>query len=251
MNIQLIVMLLALGILPSIAMGASEEIQVYLDDHNKPREFGVETHINYVPSGRSSPEYAGEQPPFHVLRFTPEFSLGLTDSLEAGLYILSTKSGDDNVNIDGAKLRLKFIAPRPAKQDWFWGLNYELGRSSRRVSEQPFGSELKGILGRKVGRFLLAGNANVDWDFAGSPGLEVDLKIGYDLSKNWQVGIEHYAELGPINDLGNLSQQSQVLFGCVDWNSGKWDANFGIGQGLTSVSDDCVIKLRVGTTFGR
>ena len=229
---------------------AEEEIQVYLDDHNKPREFGVETHINYVPSGRSTPDYAGEQPPFHVFRFTPELSLGLTDTLEAGMYLLTTTAADSSPNFDGVKLRLKYIPRRPASQTWFWGLNYELGDLSRRVSEQPWTSELKGILGQRRGPWLTAANANIDWDFAGSPTLELDVKLAYTLDQHWSAGVEHYAGIGPLNDLGRLSDQPQQFYPCVDWQNGPSDATFAVGRGLTGASDDWVIRLRIGTTFG-
>ena len=44
---------LAHALLPNIAAAAlSDEIQVYTDDINAPREFGLELHVNTTPSGR-------------------------------------------------------------------------------------------------------------------------------------------------------------------------------------------------------
>ncbi len=62
-----------------------DEIQVYADDINKAGEFGLELHINTTPKGRSTQDFPREITPWHSLRFTPEFSYGITKDLEAGL----------------------------------------------------------------------------------------------------------------------------------------------------------------------
>ena len=67
---------------------APEEIQVYLDDLRAPGQLGVDVHNNFVVSGRSTPDYPGEQAPAKVYRLTPEFAYGLSKTTELGLYLL-------------------------------------------------------------------------------------------------------------------------------------------------------------------
>ena len=76
---------LCCGMLPAHA-AVIDEIQAYTDDINKPREFGLELHVNTTPKGRSTPDCPNEFTPRLGLRFTPEFSYGLTRDQEAGLY---------------------------------------------------------------------------------------------------------------------------------------------------------------------
>jgi len=53
------------------ARAADEEIQVYEDDLDKPGQFGLDTHINYVPAGERLFDYAGEQQSVDRVRITP------------------------------------------------------------------------------------------------------------------------------------------------------------------------------------
>ena len=101
-------LLYGLALWSSLAHAAlSDEIQVYTDDINAPGEFGLELHVNTTPRGRSTPDYRGEVVPNHGLRVTPEFSYGLTETWEAGLYIPTNRESSGNFSIAGAKLRLK------------------------------------------------------------------------------------------------------------------------------------------------
>lgn len=62
-------------LLAKAALAASnDEIQVYNDAINKPSEFGLDLHMNYVLSGQASPAWPGDAPSNHSFRLTPEFS---------------------------------------------------------------------------------------------------------------------------------------------------------------------------------
>src|SRR5262249_22101175 len=99
-----------LALWPAIASAAlSDEIQVYDDDINAPREFGLELHANTTPSGRTAPEYPGEVVPAHHFRLTPEFSYGITRAWEAGLYLPGSFDNDGRGSLGGWKVRLKFL----------------------------------------------------------------------------------------------------------------------------------------------
>src|SRR5438552_70081 len=104
---------LAAALAPPAALAAlRDEIQVYTSDINKQGEFGLELHVNTTPSGRSTPDFPGEITPAHGWRFTPEFSYGVTPSLEAGLYLSFVHGAGDRDRFSAPKLRLKWMALR-------------------------------------------------------------------------------------------------------------------------------------------
>lgn len=244
-------LLAALGFAPA-AMAAPEEIQVYLDDLSEPGQFGVDVHNNLVFSGRSRADYAGEQPPAHVYRLTPEFYYGISKTLELGLYVLTSRAADADPKVDGAKLRLKYIAPHDADRGFFWGLNLEVGRTNLRVSPTPWNAELKGILGYRTGPWTLALNPNLDWSLSRGGGpvtLDLDAKVAYALNGKTQVGFETYNELGPLARPDPLRANSKTLFAVIDHEFERFDLNLGIGRGLTHEADRWLLKFIVGTHF--
>jgi len=244
---------LGLGLFAAAAYAAPEEIEVYMDDLTKPDHFGMDVHNNFVPSGSSTPDYSGAQPPNHVYRLTPEFYYGISDTLEMGLYLLTTTRPGNSPNFDGEKLRLKYVAPHDEVQGSFWGANFEVGRTSLRVAQDLWNAELKGIYGYRAGNWTYAINSNFDRGISGPihgpVALDVDNKLAYKTSAGYQVGIETYDQLGPLNNFGRLDRLSQVLYGVVDAEFQKFDLNAGIGRGLTTASDRWVIKLIIGVHF--
>src|SRR3954453_23089050 len=70
--VLILIFLVALLYVPVSARAAPEEIVIFDDEFKKPGELGYELHLNYVPSGRRTPDYDGEQPPHGIFRFMPE-----------------------------------------------------------------------------------------------------------------------------------------------------------------------------------
>lgn len=236
------------------AMAVPEEIQVYMDEMNAPGEFGLDVHANYVVSGSGVPDYPGAQAPRHVFRLTPEFSYGLTPNLELGAYLLTSRDANGGNTVDGEKLRLKFIAPKAANQPWFWGANLEVGRVARRIDENPWNAELKGIFGYRGTRWTFATNPNIDWKISGPASapatFHIDSHLSWKTGGGYDIGVESYNELGEVRHLGHLNQQSQLLFAVVDTSIGGWDINFGVGRGLTPASDRWALKAIISVPFG-
>lgn len=201
------------------ATAAPEEIQVYMNEMNKPGEFGLDVHANYVASGAHEVEYPGAQLSRHALRVTPEFSYGLTGSVELGAYILGARDADGHYSIGGEKLRLKFIPTTP-DSPLFYGANLELGRVTHRFDDNPWNGELKGILGYKGSRWTAALNVNVDFKVSGpAPApttIELATKLGYAINDRTQVGIESYNELGEASRLGNPGRQAHTTYAVLD-----------------------------------
>lgn len=242
----------ALALAAPLCLAAPEEIQVYLDDTSAPGQFGVDVHNNYVLSGRAAPDYPGETAPRHQYRLTPEFYYGISQTVELGLYILSTRDAQGNTNVDGSKVRVKYIAPHDPERGLFWGLNLEVGRTSLRVSETPWNAELKGIVGYRRGRWLLALNPNLDSSLSKGGGpmtLQVDGKVAYGVTDKTQLGFETYNELGPLRKPQALNKNSKTLYAVVDTELGGLDLNAGIGRGVTPDADRWVGKAIVGMHF--
>jgi len=234
------------------ACAAPEEIQVYMDEMSAPGKSGVDVHNNFVFQGAKVPSYVGEQPPAHVYRLTPEFYYGLTDTLEAGLYVLTTHPAGGDTHVDGAKVRIKYIAPHDKEQGLFFGANLEVGRTSLRVSPTPWNAELKGILGYRTGPWTVAVNPNIDGSVSPHGGpvtFGVDAKVAYEINAKTQLGLETYNELGPIAHLDALSANGKYVFAVLDREFDRFDLNIGLGRGVTRDADRWLLKFIVGTHF--
>jgi hypothetical protein len=244
-------MMAAFAIVTTEVAAAPEEIQVYTDDVNEPGEFGLEMHVNYVVGGFRQPAYAGQLPTHHVLQMTPEFSYGFAKNWDAGIYLLSAVAADGNVYGNGAKLRVKYIAP--ANGAVFWGMNVELGRTSRRVTESNMNVELRPIVGWRNDRWLVSFNpiigVAVSGDESREPSIAPAIKVARSVGEGVQVGFEHYADLGGIHHIPAFNQQDHVFYGVVDIQRKGFDLNFGIGRGVTSASEKWVAKMIIGIPF--
>jgi hypothetical protein len=239
-------------LLSPFAWAAEEEIQVYEDDMSAPGQFGLDVHNNFVLGGRDAPSYPGEQPPLHLYRLTPEFYYGLTQTVELGLYLLTTHAADGGAHFDGPKMRVKYLPEHDSESGFYWGANLEIGKTTQRVSEQPWNAELKGILGYRNGRWTLTANPNLDWSLSpggGAAEASVDAKVAYSVTGETKLGIESYNELGPVSSPAPLSGYAKTLYLAVDHDFGGVDLNAGLGRGLTAAADVWTVKFIVGTHF--
>jgi len=242
------------GLALASAHAAEDEIQVYTPEMDKPGELGLELHLNYVPKGRSQPSYPGEMASQRRLQVTPEFSYGLTQTLEAGLYLPMAMTQDGSLTGNGVRFRLKFIAPRDETSDpFFWGLNLELGRSAHRVAENGVGLEIRPIVGYLDEQWLVSFNPILNMALSDGasrqPRFEPSLKVTHSVAEGTRAGLEYYGEYGPTNHLLPGSQRTHMLYGVVDLDLHGFDLNFGIGRGLKNAEDDWVVKAIVAIPF--
>lgn len=233
------------------ARAADEEIQVYMDEMNQPGHFGLDLHNNYVFSGDPTLDFPGEESVAHRYRLTPEWSYGLTKNVELGLYLpLTTLDSHGRFSADGIKGRIKFIAPHPDSQTWFWGLNLEVGRVSHVLDQNPWNGELKGILGGRFGRWTVASNLNLDFKISGpapAPAtLDFDTKVSYAVTPRFAVGVESYNGMGSFRRFGQFGEEDQALYGVIDAGLGKWDLDLGLGHGYGASRDGWTLKAIIG-----
>ncbi len=241
---------LTLACLSTPAQAVPEEVQVYMDELSKPGEIGLDVHVNYVARGDAAVDYLGAESASHRLRVTPEFSLGVGHGFELGAYLpLATVASDGVLRAQGAKLRLKWLAPHK-EEGLYYGANLEIGRVSSRLDQNPWNGELKTIIGWRKGNVVLAANGNFDFTISGpQPGpatFDLDVKAGYKLSKDLMFGIETYHGFGPLRALGHVSQEDQTTYLTIDTHIGKWDINAGFGKGYGGNRDDLLFKLVLG-----
>jgi hypothetical protein len=246
---------LALATAAGAARAADEEIQVYMDEIGTPHVPGLDVHLNYVPAGRTRPDYPGQEASEGRFRITPEWSYALNPNLELGAYLpLAEIDRDGRFELGGAKARIKWVAPKAEGQDSFWGLNFEIGRVRNALDRNPWNAELKGIVGTRKGPWTLAANLNVDWVVSGpdhgAPSLQLATKVGYSLSKETAVGFESYNDVGTTRRLTPFKDGDHQTYLVVDRSFGAWDLNLGVGRGYGSPEDKWILKAVVGVPIG-
>ena len=231
------------------AHAITDEIQVYTDDINKPHELGLELHVNTTPSGRSTPDYPGDSPPWHGLRLTPEFSYGLSETFEGGLYLPSVLDADGNYSVAGFKLRLKWIPQKPGEgaSGWYYGVNWELSDVNKKFSESRYATELRTIGGYRGPDWLIGINPIFDWDLSpghrgGGPDFILGVKAMHDIARGIALGAEYYNSVGKLNHPLPHDLQDETLYLAMDFDRKPWVFNIGIGKGLTSAADNWTVK---------
>lgn len=239
--------LAALLAAPAARADLQDEIQVYDDAINAPGETGLELHVNTTPVGRATPDYPGEIVPRHALRITPEFSLGLTRTLEAGLYLPTVRRPDGRFESAGAKLRMKWL-PLQTEDGvgTFAGINLELSRVAWRYEAERSGMELRFIAGWRNRDWLLSFNPVLGRGLsAGSPArpdLLLGLRAVRQVGEGLGLGAEFYKASGPLARSLPWSQQDQRVYGVMELERGGWGVHLGVGRGLTPASDRWTLK---------
>jgi hypothetical protein len=220
---------------------------------DEPGEFGLELHLNHVARGRVEPSYPGEMASQHRLQVTPEFSYGISKTLEAGLYLPLAIGADGDLYANGARLRLKYIAERDEGDHFFWGLNGELGYSDKRTAEGAAALELRPIIGYRDERWLLSFNPIINTELSNNvsrkPVFEPALKLTHRVGEGASAGFEYYGEYGPLRHLTPAPERTHYLYGVMDVEVAGIDINFGIGHGVNNAEDQWVAKAIIAFQF--
>jgi hypothetical protein len=231
-------------------MAAPDEIQVYTEELNAPGAFGLEQHLNYTIKGRQVPDYSGQMTSHHVTQITPEFSYGVTSTLEAGLYVPFAISQAGDTFLNGLRVRLKYIAPRQADQNTFYGLNVEIGRETHRTSDSISGMEIRPIIGYRDAQWLVSFNPILAIGLAANtsrqPQFKPALKLTHRLGDGMRGGLEYYGAYGSLTHPLPADQRSHSVYAVADVETRGYDVNFGIGRGFVNAGDTWVMKAIIG-----
>ena len=246
---------------PSLRAQDNYEIQVYGSDTVAPRTTMVELHSNFTVDGsKTAPGsmYApdGTYATTHAQHETVEITQGVTTWSEVGFYIFTSARGDGQ----GWQWVGDHIRPRVRAPDsWHWpvgvSISNEIGYQRARFSPDTWTWEIRPIVDKQVGRWYLAFNPvfdrsfhgpSVDQGFTFSP----NVKVGYDITKKVNAGIEYYGYFGDVRNVAAPRDQQHQYFAVTDLNvSPKWEFNFGIGVGTTASTDHLIVKAIVGRRF--
>ena len=238
--------LMGAALIPRLALAQTDEIQVYNGEIAAPGVFNLTLHDNYTPSGSRTPAIPGGVVSNRSLNGVPEFAYGVTDWMEAGLYLpLYTVTGRGKVQLDGFKLRALFVEPDAAKKSFFYGVNFEFSFNSKHWDASPYSSEIRPIVGWRFGKVDLVFNPILDNAYKGLSRLDFapQTRLAYNLSDTWAVAAEEYDDFGPLRGFYPLAHQTHELFGVIDFNGKPVNVELGAGFGLTPGSDHFTLKL--------
>jgi hypothetical protein len=227
------------------------EIQVYGAELVDPGATMFELHSNFTFQGSKKTD-DGSFPTEHQLHETVEITHGFNDWFELGFYIFT--SADTHVGYQwvGDHIRPRVAIPK----DWKWpvglSLSMEFGYQRAAYSPDTFTLEIRPIVDKTIGKWYLGFNPTFDRSFHG-PGVDGGLnfspnvKVGYDVTRQVNVGFEYYGAVGPLNSFDPVHDQQQQLFVVTDLNlSPKWEFNFGVGVGVTAATDHLMVKMILG-----
>ena len=234
-----------LGLLaPVPALAQTDEIQVYDGGLAPPGVFNLTLHNNYVAHGLATPAFEGAVTADRSWNGVPEWALGVTPWFEAGLYLpLYSYDHELGWGLDGFKLRTLFAVPNADGRRFVYGVNLEFSFNARRWDSSRFTSEIRPIVGWHLGRVEVFVNPILDTAYDGfdnldfAPSMRVALNLG-----RWAVGLEEYADLGPLGGFLAAADQSHQLYGVLG-HRGTLEIEAGVGVGLTSGSDKLTFKL--------
>jgi hypothetical protein len=236
----------------STAARAVDEIQVYNAEINRPRQFSLQLHGNYIVKGLTEPEFPGGLVPDESLNGTPEFAYGLTDWWEVGAYLPYAVEPGPDAWWGGAKLRALFVSPHAATRRFFYGLNIELSWATEKFSPSAWGSEVRPIVGWRGRRVEFILNPIVDVPLSGDDRAAVFApasRLAWIATPVWAFGLEHYADFGPLRDVLPRDEQQQELYAVADRSGRSFDLDFGVGHGFTPASNDWTVKFILSWSF--
>lgn len=245
------------GAIPS-AFALPDELDVQMDEINKPGQFSFGVVSNYTASAARFPSDEGLRPSLHVLQISPALSYGVTKDFQLGLQLFSSVTPHGDTRVDGARLELLTLPIRPDDEDddgLFLGSLIDVGKLPATLSRNNLDAEIKAILGYRLGRWTFATNPEIGFKVSGrgssQPELAFKLKAAYRIEPKYSIGIEHYGELGQIRHIGPLNQKSQQTFAVVDLRVKDYDINIGIGRGWNDFSERWVLKTVVSFPLGK
>jgi hypothetical protein len=239
---------MALMIWSATAFAQTDEIQVYDAEIAKPGVFNLMVHDNYTLSGLTTPRFPGGLVPNHTLNGVPEWAYGVTDWFEQGLYLpLYSDSSNLGPTLNGFKVRELFVVPHAADRTFFYGINFEFSYNAKHWDPSLYTQEIRPIIGWHLGKFDLIVNPIFDNSYKGFKNLDFapSARVAYNISPEWAVAIEEYADFGVIQRFLPSDQQSHQIFAVVDYKGKIFDIEAGLGFGLTAASDQLVAKLMI------
>jgi hypothetical protein len=229
------------------AFAQTDEIQVYDASIAAPGVVNLTLHTNFTPDGQKSPAFPNGIIPDHSFNGGAEWAYGVTDWLEAGLYMpLYSFTDQYGATFNGAKLRLLFVSPHADQRKFFYGANFEFSFNSKHWDPRTYTSEIRPIFGLHLHPWDFIVNPILDNSYVGgfkSLDFAPSSRIAYHLPDQWAVAVEEYDDIGPLKNFYPADQQFHEIWATFDHYADSGDIEAGIGFGLTPGSDKITLKF--------
>jgi hypothetical protein len=233
------------------------EIQVYPYDTVEPGATMFEFHTNFTPSGSKGIE-DGVYGNHHQLHETLEITHGWTKRFETGFYLETAPHVPGvGARFTGWHIRPRFRFPEAERFPFRVSLSFEYAFNRPGFDPNAQTLEIRPIFERQQGRLYVSINPDLSLavkgpDAGSAPGFEPNGKLGWDFTGKIQAGVEYYSETGTVKHFDPLGDEHHIVFGAADLNvSPDWELNFGVGKGLTSTSEQWILKAIVGYRLKR
>ena len=202
------------------------EIQVYASPTMTKGTTLVELHSNFTFRGQKN--IADKViPSHHSLHETVEITHGFTKNFEIGFYLFTNYTNGYGYKVIGTHIRPRVSVP----QKWNWpagfSLSTEFGYQQRQYSSDTWNIEVRPIIDKQWGNFYLAFNPTFGISLKSdsnihTPAFEPNLKASFTIQK-LSLGVEYYGDLGMVDHIPKLSQQSHALFIVADlYQDPRW-----------------------------
>lgn len=227
------------------------EIQVYGAQTQAKGSTMFELHSNYTFNGQKQ-VVDGVLPSNHAEHETLEITTGITDNFEIGVYLFTNYTPGHGYTIVGSHIRPRIMAPAGWNLPFGLSLSMEAGYQKPAYSSETWNVEVRPIIDKQWPKFYASFNPTFGVSVKSkydksTPAFEPNIKMGYELFKNAQFGLEYYGAMGYISGFETLGDQEHALFVAYDMlNNPKWELNLGAGIGLTQATDAFVFKVILG-----
>jgi hypothetical protein len=231
---------------------AEHEIQVYASPTIQKKATIFELHTNYTFKGSK------ELPEPKAAKFTNislEVTHGFTNSFELGFYVFTSIDPTGHYGYYGSHIRPRVTVPGEWKWPFGASLSVEFGIFRPSVDEDFFWEgEIRPIIDRSFGNLYLSLNPNIDFVLNGVYkhwGLSPQFKAVYTIRQKVGFGFEYYSSFGDFNAIKPFNEQEHVLGPAIDlYTNPKWEFNAGFLFGLTSPSNQQILKVVIGRRIG-
>jgi len=235
---------LLLALLSCPVIGAPFEIKVHdeLIAEYQESAYEVETNLFQAPAAQGLKS--------NVFQTRLEYGYGIAKNSEIGANIfLSNYNGASYVN--GGKVSYMFVPTHDEEGLWHYGVKNEINYIKDVGGTETTFYELTPILALQLQEWRFTINPSVDvvLNKYSSATFSPSAKVAYGLTHSIDVGVEYYGDNLPNKSLYNVTQQPHTAYLVTDAKYGNSSFNFGVGKGVTTNSDNWVIKLIASLSF--
>ena len=235
---------LLLALLSCPVIGAPFEIKVHdeLIAEYQESAYEVETNLFQAPAAQGLKS--------NVFQTRLEYGYGIAKNSEIGANIfLSNYNGASYVN--GGKVSYMYVPTHDEEGLWHYGVKNEINYIKDVGGTETTFYELTPILALQLQEWRFTVNPSVDvvLNKYSSATFSPSAKVAYGLTHSIDVGVEYYGDNLPNKSLYNVTQQPHTAYLVTDAKYGNSSFNFGVGKGVTTNSDNWVIKLIASLSF--